>query len=84
MSKKFSLDSSVINKENDELHLKFKTGKTTSSSEMKNTNYDVSIGYSKCFKVVGVSSAVGYRICDYKNPYIPDNHFIYISAGLRF
>lgn len=66
------------------LGVKGKVGKTTSSSEMKNTNYDVSIGYSKCFKVVGVSSAVGFRICDYKNSYIPDNHFIYISAGLRF
>ncbi len=73
-----------INKENDELHLKFKTGKTVGDSEMKNRIYDVSVGYSRSFKGCGILGAVGFRVCDYKNSYIPDNRFVYISAGLRF
>ena len=73
-----------IDKEKDELHLKFKTGKTVGDSEMKNRNYDVSVGYSRSFKGCGILGAVGFRVCNYKNSYIPDNRFVYISAGLRF
>ena len=66
------------------LSVKGKVGRTTSDSEMKNTSYDVSVGYARIFGDCGVLGAVGFRVCDYKNSYIPDNRFVYISAGLKF
>ena len=66
------------------LSVKGKVGRTTSDSEMKNTSYDVSVGYARIFGDCGVLGAVGFRVCDYKNSFISDNHFIYISVGLKF
>ena len=66
------------------LSVKGKVGRTTSDSEMKNTCYDVSVGYARIFGDCGVLGAVGFRVCDYKNSFISDNHFIYISVGLKF
>ena len=66
------------------LSVKGKVGRTTSDSEMKNTSYDVSVGYARIFGDCGVLGAVGFRVCDYKNSFISDNHYIYISVGLGF